>query len=194
MTVYDYLVLGFYIAFMLSMGPVFVKFSRTASDYFRGGGGMLWWVVDSSVFMTSFSAGSFTGGAAKAYETGTFFLLLFFCNIVSLCFTYCFTAQRFRQMRIITKIEGVRMRFGDANEQVFTWLPLPFNVIMGGLALYTISVFMHSVFGFNITLLIFVLAATVTLITLCGGVWAAAAATSAPLATLTMRARTEFVP
>jgi len=175
MSVYDYIVLAFYLAFMLSMGPVFMRFSRTASDYFRGGGGMLWWVVGSSIFMTSFSAWSFTGGAAKAYETGAFFLLLFFCNIVSLCFTYFFTAERFRQMRIITKIEGVRKRFGNANEQVFTWLPLPFNVIMGGLALYTISVFMHSVFGFNITLLIFVLAATVTLITLCGGAWAAAA-------------------
>lgn len=175
MSVYDYIVLAFYLAFMLSMGPVFMRFSRTASDYFRGGGGMLWWVVGSSVFMTSFSAWSFTGGAAKAYETGTFFLLLFFCNIVSLGFTYFVTAERFRQMRIITKIEGVRKRFGDANEQVFTWLPLPFNVIMGGLALYTISVFMHSVFGFNITLLIFLLAGTVTLITLCGGAWAAAA-------------------
>jgi unsaturated chondroitin disaccharide hydrolase len=175
MSVYDYLALAFYLGFMLSMGPVFMRFSRTASDYFRGGGGMLWWVVGSSVLMTSFSAWSFTGGAAKAYETGTFFLLLFFCNIVSLVFTYFVTAERFRQMRIITKIEGVRKRFGDANEQVFTWLPLPFNVIMGGLALYTISVFMNSVFGINITLLIFVLAATVTLITLCGGAWAAAA-------------------
>lgn len=174
-SVYDYLVLAFYLGFMLSMGPVFMRFNRTASDYFRGGGGMLWWVVGSSVLMTSFSAWSFTGGAAKAYEAGTFFLLLFFCNIVSLCFTYFVTAERFRQMRIITKIEGVRKRFGDANEQVFTWLPLPFNVIMGGLALYTISVFMHSVFGFDITLLIFVLAATVTLMTLLGGAWAAAA-------------------
>jgi hypothetical protein len=42
-------------------------------------------------------------------------------------------------MRIITKIEEVRKRFGDVNEQVFAWLPVPFNIIIGGLALYTIS-------------------------------------------------------
>ncbi len=175
MSVYDYIVLVFYLAFMLSMGPVFMKFSKTASDFFRAGGGMLWWAVGSSVFMTAFSAWSFTGGAAKAYETGTFVLLLFACNAISLVFTYFFTAARFRQMRIITKIEGVRKRFGDANEQVFAWLPVPFNIIIGGLALYSISVFAGSVFGIDLTLLIVVLGITVTVITVLGGAWAAAA-------------------
>lgn len=174
MSVYDWLVLAFYVVFMLGSGRVFMRFSRTASDYFRGGGGMLWWVGGSSVLMTSFSAWSFTGGAAKAYEAGTFFLLLFFCNIFGLAFTYFITAERFRQMRIMTKIEGVRKRFGGVNEQVFTWLPLPFNVVMGGLALYSISVFMEGVFGFDINILILVLAGTVTLSSLCGGAWAAA--------------------
>jgi solute:Na+ symporter, SSS family len=174
MSIYDYVVIGFYLAFMVSMGPLFMSFSKTASDYFRGGAGMQWWVVGSSVFMTSFSAWSFTGGAARAYETGTYYLVLFFCNVAGLIFTYFFTAERFRQMRIITKIEGVRKRFGEANEQIFTWLPLPFNVIMGGLALYTISVFMHAVFGLNLTLLIVALSVTILVITVLGGAWAAA--------------------
>src|SRR5215469_881327 len=174
MSTYDYVVVAFYLAFMVSMGPLFMRFSKTASDYFRGSGGMQWWVVGSSVFMTSFSAWSFTGGAARAYETGTFYLVLFACNVGGLIFTYFFTAERFRQMRIITKIEGVRKRFGEANEQIFAWLPLPFNIIMGGLALYTISVFMHAVFGFNLTLLIVVLSVTILVITVLGGAWAAA--------------------
>jgi SSS family solute:Na+ symporter len=174
MTVYDYVVVVFYLAFMLSMGPLFMRFSRTASDYFRGGGGMQWWVVGSSVFMTSFSAWSFTGGAARAYETGTFYMVLFLCNVAGLIVTYFFTAERFRQMRIITKIEGVRKRFGEANEQIFAWLPLPFNIVMGGLALYTISVFMHAVFGFNLALLIVALSVTILVITVLGGAWAAA--------------------
>jgi len=174
MSVYDCLVLAFYVAFMLGTGRMFMRFSRTASDYFRGGGGMLWWLGGSSVLMTSFSAWSFTGGAAKAYEAGTFFLLLFFCNIVALGFTYFVTAERFRQMRIMTKIEGVRKRFGVVNEQVFTWLPLPFNIVMGGLALYSVGVFMQGVFGLDIRILILVLAGTVTLTSLCGGAWSAA--------------------
>jgi SSS family solute:Na+ symporter len=175
MSIYDYIVIVFYLVFMLSMGHVFKGFSKTASDYFRCGGGALWWIVGSSTFMSAFSAWSFTGGSAKAYETGTFFMLLFACNFVALWFTYFVTAARFRQMRIITAIDAVRKRFGNTNEQIFTWLPVPFNIIFGGLMLYTLSVFMSGVFGTNIILLIVVLGVTAMVMTLVGGAWAAIA-------------------
>lgn len=175
MTVYDYIVISFYLAFMFLMGPIYKSFSKSASDFFRGGGGMLWWVVGSSTFMSTFSAWSFTGGAAKAYETGTFFLLLFACNILGYIFTYFFTAAKFRQMRVVTAIEAIRKRFGNSNEQVFAWLPIFSNLILGGIYLYTISVFMYGVFGLNISLLIVVLGSVVFLMTLFGGSWAATA-------------------
>jgi SSS family solute:Na+ symporter len=175
MSIYDYIVIGFYLVFMLFMGKVFKNFSKTASDFFRCGGGGLWWIVGSSTFMSAFSAWSFTGGAAKAYETGTFFLLLFLCNFAALWFTYFITAARFRQMRIITAIDAVRKRFGTVNEQFFTWLLLPSKVLFGGLMLYTISVFMSGVFGTNIPMLILVLGVTVMVMTLAGGAWAAIA-------------------
>jgi len=175
MTIYDYIVIVFYLAFMFFMGPIYKSFSKSASDFFRGGGGMLWWVVGSSTFMSTFSAWSFTGGAAKAYETGTFFLLLFGCNILVYVFTYFFTAAKFRQMRVVTAIEAIRKRFGNSNEQVFAWLPMFYNLIMGGMYLYAISVFMYGVFGVNIVLLIVVLGSVVFLMTLLGGSWAATA-------------------
>ena len=175
MTIYDYIVIGFYLVFMLALGPVYKSFSKTASDYFRGGGGMLWWVVGASTFMTTFSAWSFTGGAAKAYETGTFFLLLFLCNFVGLFFTYFVTAARFRQMRIITAIEAVRKRYCNTNEQVFTWLPLLFRILFGGISLYAISVFMYGVFQVDQRLIIIGLGITAIVMTLVGGSWAATA-------------------
>ena len=175
MTIYDYIVIGFYLVFMLALGPVYKSFSKTASDYFRGGGGMLWWVVGASTFMTTFSAWSFTGGAAKAYETGTFFLLLFLCNFVGLFFTYFVTAARFRQMRIITAIEAVRKRYCNTNEQVFTWLPLIFRILFGGISLYAISVFMYGVFQVDQRLIIVALGITAIVMTLVGGSWAATA-------------------
>lgn len=175
MSIYDYIVIVFYLLFMIFLGRAFKSFSKTASDFFRCGGGMLWWIVGSSAFMTSFSAWSFTGGAAKAYETGSFFLLLFLCNFVGLWFTYFVTAAKFRQMRIITPIEAVRKRFGNVSEQIFTWLPIPFNLLFGGLSLYAISVFMSGVFGTNIPMLIITMGITVMAMTLLGGAWAATA-------------------
>ena len=175
MSVYDYIVIGVYLVFMLSLGPIYKSFSKTASDFFRGGGGMLWWVVGSSAFMTTFSAWSFTGGAAKAYETGTFFLILFFCNIIALIFCFFFTAAKFRQMRVVTAVEGIRKRYGASSEQVYTWLPLVFQTLMGGVMLYTISVFMSGVFGLQMGPVIVVLAVVVIVMTLLGGSWAATA-------------------
>ncbi|MCH6259050.1 hypothetical protein MLD52_21015 [Puniceicoccaceae bacterium K14] len=175
MSVYDYIVIGFFLVFMLSLGPVYKSFSKTASDYFRGGGGMLWWVVGSSSFMTTFSAWSFTGGAARAYETGTFFMILFGCNILALVFTYFFTAARFRQMRIVTAIDSIRKRYGNSNEQVFAWLPTFFKVAFGGIALYGIAVFIYGVFKIDMSIIIIGLGVTAVVITLVGGAWAATA-------------------
>jgi len=175
MSIYDYIVIGVYLVFMLSLGPIYKSFSKNSSDFFRGGGGMLWWVVGSSAFMNSFSAWSFTGGAGKAYETGTFFLILFFCNAIATVTTVIFTVHRFRQMRVITAIEAIRKRFGNTNEQIFNWLPLFFNCFFGGITLYTISVFMSGVFDTDMRMVIFVLGSVTICMTLLGGSWAATA-------------------
>ena len=175
LSVYDYIVIAFYLVFMFSLGPVYKGFSKTASDYFRGGGGMLWWLVGSSSFMVTFSAWSFTGGAAKAYETGTFFLLLFICNIIALLFTYFYTAAKYRQMRIITAVEAGRKRYGKSNEQIFTWLQILSFMIFGGVWLYSISIFMSGAFGMPMEYIIIVLGAVVIGMTLIGGSWAATA-------------------
>lgn len=192
----DWLVIGFYLLFMLALGPVFKSFSRNASDFFRGGGSMAWWIAAASVFMTGFSAWTYTGAAGKIYQTGLFFLTLPVANFFSTIFTVFFTAHRFRQMRVITAQEAVRNRYGRVNEQIVTWLPLPFNILFGGISLYTIARFMSCVFteelGFfnrgafndfcasagvsgSMVFLILILAMVIVVMTVLGGSWAATA-------------------
>ncbi len=192
----DYLVILFYLLFMLALGPVFKSFSRNASDYFRGGGNMAWWIAAASMFMTGFSAWTYTGAAGKIYYSGLFFLTLTIANFFGTVFTVFFTAHKFRQMRVITGAEAVRNRFGRINEQVITWLPMPFNIIFGGISLYTIALFMSCVFpnelqwlnqgAFNdfatglgidggMLFLILVLTTIIVVMTMLGGSWAATA-------------------
>ena len=175
MTHYDYIVIGFYLAFMFLLGPIYKSFSKTSSDFFRGGGGMLWWVVGSSAFMTTFTAWAFTAGAAKAYETGTFFLVIFACNIVALIFCYFFVVAKYRQMRIITVMEGVRKRFGKTSEQMLTWLLILTKILYGGAMLYAIAIFMASVFNVPMPVMIVLLGTIITLMTVFGGSWSATA-------------------
>jgi len=67
---WDYGIIAVYFVFILSIGWIFRHLSKDASDYFRGGGNMLWWMAGMSAMMGAISTWSFTGGAAKCYTDG----------------------------------------------------------------------------------------------------------------------------
>src|SRR5256714_12926314 len=67
---YDYIVIAFYFVFMTLMSWVMKRFVRNTSDYFRGGGEMLWWMAGAGAFTVSFSAVKFTGMAGRGRAPG----------------------------------------------------------------------------------------------------------------------------
>ncbi len=71
------LIVGIYFVFLIVIGWIFRTFSSNTSDYFKGGGKMLWWMVGSTAFMTQFSAWSFTGAAGKAFSNGLSVMMIF---------------------------------------------------------------------------------------------------------------------
>jgi len=146
-TVYDYVIIGFYLVFMLAIGLVFRRMSKDTSDYFRAGGAMPWWLTGASAWIFSFSAWTFTGAAGKVYETGTLVLPVFYATAIALCFVLAFTCLRFRRMRVITWMEGVRLRYGPFSEQFYTWIKLPLLLLFSGASLNAIGVFMSAVFN-----------------------------------------------
>lgn len=172
---YDHAVIAFYFVFMLGMGWLASKFVKNTSDYFRGGGQMLWWLVGSSAFMTQFSAWTFTGAASKAYSEGWPILVIFFGNALGFLFNYLYFAARSRQMRVVTAIEAVRIRFGKGNEQVFTWIQIPVQILYAGIWLNGLCVFVSAAFGFHLETTILVTGLVVLAITIVGGSWAAVA-------------------
>lgn len=174
-SLYDQAVILFYFIFMLGMGWLAARFVKNTSDYFRGGGQMLWWLVGSSAFMTQFSAWTFTGAASKAYSEGWPILVIFFGNALGFLFNYLYFAARSRQMRVITAIEGVRLRYGPGNEQVFTWVQVPLQILYAGIWLNGLCVFVSAAFGFDLETTIIVTGAVVLIMTIVGGSWAAVA-------------------
>jgi Na+/proline symporter len=169
---WDLLVIVFYFCFQLSLGLIFRAFSKDASDYFRGGGSMLWWLVGASAFMTQFSAWTFTGAAGKAYVDGTLVMAIFFGNAVGYLFNYLITAKKFRRMRVITAIEGVRDRYGHRNEQVFTWLQVPMSVVYAGIWLNGLAIVASGFFNVPPSLTIWIVGAVVVFMSVAGGSWA----------------------
>lgn len=171
-TPYDLAVVIFYFGFMASIGWVTRRFVANTSDYFRGGGQMLWWMTGATAFMTQFSAWSFTGAASKAYLDGPIILTIFFANALGFFINYLYFAPRFRQLRVITPIQAVRQRLGPVNEQFFTWVFIPTNIAYAGIWLNGLAVFLSAVFGFDLTTTIIATGILVLFNSTIGGTWA----------------------
>ena len=171
-TIYDYIIIGFYLVFMLAIGLVFRRMSKDTSDYFRAGGAMPWWLTGASAWIFSFSAWTFTGAAGKVYESGLLVLCVFYSIILALLFAICFTCLRFRRMRVITWMEAVRLRYGPFTEQFYTWIKLPLLLLFSGVGLNAIGVFMSAVFKIEMSSMLVVLGVVVTLVAFAGGSWA----------------------
>ena len=168
---YDYIVVAFYFIFMTLMSWVFKRFIRNTSDYFRGGGEMLWWMAGAGAFMVSFSAVTFTGMAGKAFKDGPVVMVIFVGNALGFLINYFWFAPISRQSRAVTAMEVVRTRFGRFNEQFFTWLQIPVGTFYAGLWLMGLCVFVSAGFGWNLDFTILITGAVVLVMALVGGSW-----------------------
>ena len=172
MTPYDYAVLVFYFVYMLVISWVFRRFVSNISDYFRGGGKAVWWMVGGSAFMAAFSAWTFTGAASKAYSDGWPITVIFVANAVGFVLNATYFAPRFRQLRVITSVEAIRLRFGRTSEQVFTWVQIPLTTLQAAIWLNALGVFFAAAFGLELNSTIIVTGVVVLLMALVGGSWA----------------------
>ncbi|MBI1290635.1 transporter [bacterium] len=175
LTTYDYIVLFFYFVFMFGIGVVVRNMNKDSSDYFRGGGSMVWWIVGATAFMTQFSAWTFTGAAGKAYVDGTIIAVIFFGNAAGYLVNWGITAARFRSMRTTTPLEAVRDRFGAGNEQIFTWLQLPISFFYAAIWLNGLAIFSSQAFEMDTVTTIWAVGILVVFISVSGGAWAVVA-------------------
>lgn len=170
--IYEYLVIAGYFLLIIGIGFTFKDMAKkSTSDYFRGGGRMLWWMVGSTAFMMQFSAWTFTGAAGKAFTDGFAVCLVFLANTFSYFCGWAYFAQRFRQMRVDTPTEAIKGRFGTQNERFFSWALIIFTLINAGIWLNALGVFASAVFTADITVTIIITGLTVLFVSVISGAW-----------------------
>jgi len=170
--IYEYLVIAGYFLLIIGIGFTFKHMAnKSTSDYFRGGGRMLWWMVGSTAFMRQFSAWTFTGAAGKAFTDGFAVCLVFIANTFSYFCGWFYFAQRFRQMRVDTPTEAIKNRFGQRNELFFSWALIIFTLINAGIWLNALGVFASSVFNADIGTTIIITGLTVVFVSVLSGAW-----------------------
>ncbi|WP_371396669.1 transporter [Fretibacter rubidus] len=169
---YDYLVIAGYFALIMGIGIAFKNMAaKSTSDYFRGGGRMLWWMVGSTAFMMQFSAWTFTGAAGKAFTDGFAVSLVFFANAFSYFCGWAYFAHRFRQMRVDTPTQAIGRRFGSGNELFFSCALIVFTILNAGIWLNALGVFSSAVFEADINLTIIFIGLAVVFISVLAGAW-----------------------
>ncbi len=169
---YDYLVIAAYFVLIMGIGLTFKNMAaKSTSDYFRGGGRMLWWMVGSTAFMMQFSAWTFTGAAGKAFTDGFAVSLVFFANAFSYFCGWAYFAHRFRQMRVDTPTEAIGRRFGGGNELFFSCALIVFTILNAGIWLNALGVFSSAVFQADINLTIVFIGMVVVFISVLAGAW-----------------------
>ena len=171
-TSYDITAVVFYFLFMVGIAFAFKKQITDTSEYFRGGGKMLWWMCGASAFMSTFSAWTFSGAAGKAYVDGFPVIIVFLFNIVAYFVCASFFAHRFRQLRVITPNQAIRQRFGKTSEQVFTWFKVISAWNTAALSLIAVSVFMSAVLGLEQSTTIILTGVVIIFMSVVGGSWA----------------------
>jgi len=144
---------------------------KSTSDYIRGGGKMLWWMVGSTAFMAQFSAVTFTGAAGKAFADGFAISLVYIGNTFAFFCGWAYFSHRFRQMRVDTPTQGIKKRFGPENEKFFSWALIVFSFLNAGVWLNALGVFTSAVFDADINITIIAIGFTVLFVSVMGGAW-----------------------
>jgi SSS family solute:Na+ symporter len=166
----DYIIIFVYLLIMTVVGIVCTKLSRNVSDYLRAGGQAAWWLAGTSMFMTGFSALTFTGIGGQAFAAGFSPMMIFWGNALGFFIQAAFLAHRFRQTRAITSVDNVRSRFGAATEQLFVYT-VPFGLLWGGIMLLGTSKFVSVIFGMPLLAVIFMIGVVAIFYSVTGGSW-----------------------
>jgi Na+/proline symporter len=172
----DYLVIGIYLILMLGIGFYFTRLMKGGKDFFIGGNLIPWWVSGISLYMTMFSAWTFTGGASFVYHTSWFGLLYFSTWGISFFIGFLMSAKRWRRTRITSPVEYIRTRFNTPTHLFFSvylvlaMLYWPAHHLASLSKICAPTMFPGSMAAIDV--MIIVVGITIMLYTFLGGLWA----------------------
>lgn len=174
-SVYDYLIIGLFLAFLAAIGWVFKRFNQGTTDYFAGGHRMTWWLLGASSFISNMSCWSFTGAANMAWKYGVLIFGFYFADVLSYLISFLWFAPKFRQLRLVTAMDAVRLRFGVGSEQFFNWLGFINTLGIASVWMVSMGIILSSAFQLPPVPVLVTSGVVIVLIALLGGNWAVVA-------------------
>jgi solute:Na+ symporter, SSS family len=143
----DYAVVAGYLLLVAGVGAYVARFNTESGDYFKGGGRIPWGLAAVSLFVGGFSAFMFVGAAGFTYRNGGAALVLFTSAFWAYLIGAWLYGPLWRRARLDTPLEFLARRYSPSTTYVYTLLAIVPNVLMLGIALYTLCIFIATALG-----------------------------------------------
>lgn len=167
----DYFVVVIYMGIMITVGVLMSRWNKDADDYFKGGNKLPFWLAGLSLFMSSFSSWTFTGGAGKTYESGISIFSMYWGAVLGLGFGYFVFAKRWRRTRSMTILEYLSERFDFNVHQFISWANTPITIFQCAIWLYALSIFLSAATQIPVPWVILGCGISILAYTMIGGLW-----------------------
>ena len=107
------MIIGLYLAFALSMGPIFYRLAkRSTTDFFLSGRELPWWLSGTSMVATTFGAGTPLLVCVFIWANGVFMNWWWWSFALSSVITVVVFARLWRRSKVTTDAEFSELRYG----------------------------------------------------------------------------------
>lgn len=168
----EYIVILVYLIAIILISVAFKKLNKNTDDYFRSGGRASWWLVGFSSFITSITAITFTANSGVAFKAGWSSIYIYVGSGIGLVINALFLAAWFRQIRVTTLPELVRLRFGKNFQQFVAYYSIFNGMVGSAIPLWGLAIFCSPILGIPIHWIIIILGVITMVYSATGGSWA----------------------
>ena len=168
----DWLVVGGYLAWVITDGLRRTKNTKEIEGYFLANRSLPWWAVGLSVMATQLSAITLVGTTGQGYADGLRFVQFYFglpLAMIVLCLT---VVPFFHRAKVYTAYEYLERRFDAKTRSLTSALFLVSRCLACGVVISAPAVILSIVLGWSLTFTVLLIGVPTTLYTMLGGVQA----------------------
>ena len=169
MQVFDWIILGATLAFIVLYGIWKNNSHKNIKEYLKGGNEARWWTVGLSVMATQASAITFLSTPGQAFNDGMGFVQFYFGLPFAMLIICLFFIPVYHRLNVYTAYEFLEKRFDLKVRTLTALLFLIQRGLAAGITIYAPAIILSVVLGWNLKVLVLLVGSLVITYTMIGG-------------------------
>ena len=169
MQVFDWIILGATLAFIVLYGIWKNNSHKDIKEYLKGGNEARWWTVGLSVMATQASAITFLSTPGQAFHDGMGFVQFYFGLPFAMLIICLFFIPVYHRLNVYTAYEFLEKRFDLKVRTLTALLFLIQRGLAAGITIYAPAIILSVVLGWDLKVLVLLVGSLVITYTMIGG-------------------------